>query len=274
MNAPLVVKLGGALLDDAASTATVVGALARVHAQAPGSLVVVHGGGVAIDRHLARLGMPTKRHNGIRITPPEQATEIASVLHGQVNTALVAALLAAGAAATGLRLTDGGLCTLAIDDTLGFDAGSVGRVTGGDASVVRALLRGGFLPVISSAGAAAGGAGPDTACLNVNADDAAAAVAGILGAGALVYLTDVNGVLDARGQAIPAIDDDTFERLCADGTITGGMIPKVRSALATSRTTGAPVVIASWKDPAALAQLASGGAAGTRIESAPCAAEL
>ncbi|MBM4115478.1 MAG: acetylglutamate kinase, partial [Phycisphaerae bacterium] len=101
--------------------------------------------------------------------------------------------------------------------------------------------------------------------LNVNADDAAAAVASILGAQGLVFLTDVPGVLDADRSLIPSLDAASIDRLITDGTITGGMIPKVRGALDTAASTGVAVTIAGWADPAALSNLLTGGVAGTRI---------
>ncbi|MSR18067.1 MAG: acetylglutamate kinase [Phycisphaerales bacterium] len=259
--APLLVKLGGALLDDEVCLAATVSALAQA---ARGSLVIVHGGGSAIDRQLTALGMTTCRRDGIRITPPEQATQIAGVLAGQVNTRLVARFLLHHVPAVGLRLSDGGLATVELLTSLGFDAGRVGRVTEGNPQLVTTLLRAGFLPVVSSVGT-----GDDGEVLNVNADDAAAALARIIGAHSLVFLTDVPGVLDRGGNPIAQIDGHTFERLVADHTITGGMIPKVRGALSTAHATGVPVVIASWRDPAMLSRLAAGMEVGTRVTCGP-----
>jgi acetylglutamate kinase len=114
--------------------------------------------------------------------------------------------------------------------------------------------------VISSIGTSAAGE-----LLNVNADDAAAAVASILGARGLVFLTDVPGVLDAGRSIIPSLDAAAIDRLVHDGTIRGGMIPKVRGALETAAATGVAVTIAGWTDPANLSNLLTGGVAGTRI---------
>ena len=112
---------------------------------------------------------------------------------------------------------------------------------------MRTLLAGGFLPVVSSIGLDDAGG-----FLNINADDAAAALAGIVGARGLVLLTDVAGVLDASGHVIPSLDRDAIERHIADGTIHGGMIAKVRGALEAAEQSGVPVTIASWKDPASV----------------------
>ena len=260
MSAPFVIKLGGALMDSAPALDAVCRQVAGMHAMQPGSVVVVHGGGKAVDRQLAALGMPTERRDGIRITPPEQVLQISGVLSGQVNALLVGSMIAAGARACGLRLADAGLARCSRATHLGFDAGCVGTVTGGDPTALRALLACGVLPVISSIGT-----GESGELLNVNADDAAAAVASILGARGLVFLTDVPGVLDGTRALIPSLDAPGIERLITDGTISGGMIPKVRSALETAAATGVPVTIAGWADPASLTNLLTGGVAGTRI---------
>jgi len=260
VSTPFVIKLGGALMDSAPALTAICRQLAAMHAQQPGCVVVVHGGGKAVDRQLAALGMPTERRDGIRITPPEQVLQICGVLSGQVNAQLVACMIAAGVRACGLRLTDAGLAQCSRSTHLGFDPGCVGSITDGDPRGIRALLDAGVLPVISSIGTSASGE-----LLNVNADDAAAAVASILGARGLVFLTDVPGVLDASRSILPSLDAAAIERLISDGTISGGMIPKVRGALETAAATGVAVTIAGWADPAILSNLLTGGVAGTRI---------
>jgi acetylglutamate kinase len=260
VSGPFVIKLGGALMDEPAALTAICRQVAGMHAAQPGCVVIVHGGGKAVDRQLAALGMTTERREGIRITPPEQVLQISGVLSGQVNAQLVASMIAAGSCACGLRLADAGLATCARATHLGFDPGCVGSVTGGDPRGLRALLAAGVLPVISSIGTSAAGE-----LLNVNADDAAAAVASILGARGLVFLTDVPGVLDAGRSIIPSLDAAAIDRLVHDGTIGGGMIPKVRGALDTAATTGVAVTIAGWTDPANLSNLLTGGVAGTRI---------
>lgn len=260
MSAPFVIKLGGALMDSPSELAAIGRQLAAMHAAQPGCVVVVHGGGKAVDRQLAALGMPTERRDGIRITPPEQVLQISGVLSGQVNAQLVACMIAGGARACGLRLADAGLARCVRATQLGFDPGCVGVVQGGDPSGIHALLSIGVLPVISSIGTSASGE-----LLNINADDAAAAVATILRARGLVFLTDVPGVLDAGRQILPELDAASIDQLITSGTITGGMIPKVRGALDTAATTGVAVSIAGWADPGVLSNLLTGGVAGTRI---------
>lgn len=262
---PLVVKLGGALIDDAHAMRATVRAIGELEAISPGSTVVVHGGGAAIDRQLARLGMETRRHEGIRITPPEQMEQIAGVLAGATSARLTGALLAEGVRAVGMTLASGGLANARAAVRGGADLGRVGEITDGRGDVVRTLLDGGFVPVISSIAADARGE-----ALNVNADDAAVAVAGIVGARALVFLTDVPGVRGADGDILGRLDRRIAESLIACGTISGGMIPKVRGAVDAAERCGAPVVIAGWADPKALATIAAGGATGTAC-TADCA---
>lgn len=260
MTGPLVVKLGGALLDEAARFPQVFDALARMHQLHPCGVVIVHGGGKAVDRQLDRLGIHTERREGIRITPPEAVEQVTAVLAGAMNTQLLGLLLSRGASAVGLTLTDGHLARARKTERFGFDPGRVGELAGGDGALVKHLLAGGYLPVLSSiATCEAGG------FLNVNADDAAAQLAGILGASGLLLLTDVPGVRGPDGSVIAELDADAAERLVAEGTVTGGMIAKVRGAVAAAEAAGVPVVIASWADPAALEALAAGASVGTRV---------
>lgn len=260
MSGPVIIKVGGALLDDAKSLAAVLDAAARMHSARPGSVVIVHGGGCAVDRHLAQLSMATQKRDGIRITPVDQMVQIGAVLGGIVNQRIVGALLAKGSRAVGISLADGFLTSAAKATHYSFDPGQVGTVHGGDPGLIDSLTGSGYLPVISSVAMDAHGE-----LLNINADDAAAAIARIVGASALLLLTDVPGVLDGEGLVIPDIDPARAEELIASGTLSGGMIPKIRSALATAAATGVPVVIAGWRDAAALAKLSSGQRVGTAV---------
>jgi len=251
---PLVIKVGGALLDEPEKNLAVIDALVALHhgstvhgAARHGGVVLVHGGGLLVDRHLARLGVVTERVDGIRVTPPDVVEEIVGVLAGRVNTQLIGLLASAGAAPVGLSLSDGGLCRCRKSTRYTFDPGAVGEITGGDPALVRTLLGGGFMPVVSSIGLDDAGG-----FLNINADDAAAAIAGIVRARELVLLTDVPGVLDADGRVIASLDRDAIERHISDGIIKGGMIAKVRGALDAAERSGVPVTIASWKNPASV----------------------
>ena len=255
-----VVKLGGALLDDSAALSATIDSICALHTARPGSVIVVHGGGSSVDRHLARLGMPTEKRDGIRLTPPEQMIEISAVLSGRVNATIVAELLARGSSAVGLSLADGFLTSSITTTRYSFNPGRVGEVVGGDAKLVHTLLNAGFLPIISSVAVDAGGD-----LLNVNADDAAAAIARIVGATRLVFLTDVSGVLDQDGALISQITASEVATLIEQGVIYGGMIPKINNALATATETGVCVVIAGWRDKNILARLADGESVGSTI---------
>jgi acetylglutamate kinase len=255
-----VVKLGGALLDDSAALSATIDSICALHTARPGSVIVVHGGGSSVDRHLARLGMPTEKRDGIRLTPPDQMIEISAVLSGRVNATIVAELLARGSSAVGLSLADGFLTSSITTTRYPFNPGRVGEVVGGDAKLVHTLLHAGFLPIISSVAVDAGGD-----LLNVNADDAAAAIARIVGATRLIFLTDVFGVLDQDGALISQITASEVATLIEQGVIYGGMIPKINNALATATETGICVVIAGWRDKNILARLADGESVGSTI---------
>jgi acetylglutamate kinase len=264
---PIVVKLGGAALDAPSERAALWAALRTLHAAHAGGLVLVHGGGQAVDRRLAQLGMSSERIEGLRVTPDEQIDAVVSVLAGTVNKSLVGAINRDGSSgsdmasvAIGLCLGDGGLATVERMTHPAGDLGRVGVVTGGSPTAVRSLLLAGFLPVIASIGIDAAG---DP--LNVNADDAAAGVASIVKASQLVLLTDVDGIRDHNGRVIEQIDEEQIERLIGEGVIDGGMIPKARGAVLAARTSGVAAVIASWKHPHLLATLASSASIGTRV---------
>lgn len=273
-NNPLVVKIGGAVIDETAALSKLCSILAQLHtslAQAGTTrgVVIVHGGGLAIDAHLRTLGYEPHRVDGIRVTPPDQIDAVVEILAGRMNRSMVGKVNAAlehaasDSRAVGLCIGDGGLTTARPVVCGDINYGCVGEITGGDPEVVHALLRSRFLPVISPI--ACNDAGGVCGALNVNADDAAAAVAGIIGAQSLVLLSDVAGVLDASGSLIAEIDRRQIEELIASGVIAGGMIPKVRAALETATRTGVATRIASWKNPAALLGLVSGENCGTLV---------
>jgi len=283
MTGPIVIKVGGTTLEDQRSAPALWRAIASLHATHPTGIILVHGGGKAVDRHLDRLGFTTQRRDGIRITPADQLDEITGVLAGRINKALVGSLLAAGARAVGLCLGDGNAVPTRKATRYPFDPGQVGEVSlpltdasegrgaGSSAPKPRSssslppnllthLLASKFLPVLSSIGIDAAGE-----FLNINADDAAAGVAGMLGAEALVLLTDVPGILDATKTLVREATPQRIESMISSGEIHGGMIPKVRAALEAATSTGTPVVILSGNDPAALAEWAAGKPVGTRI---------
>lgn len=270
---PIVVKVGGAALDAPAEAAAIANTIAALHRSWPSGIVVVHGGGTEVDRHLGRLGMTSEKRDGIRITPTQHIEEIVAVLAGKMNKRLVGQLQQQGVPAVGLCLGDGFLVRTVKAAHYLFDPGHVGRAVGGDPLLVQTLLPAGFLPVLCSIGLDSQGLP-----LNVNADDAAADVARLLGASSLMLLTDVAGVLDSAGNLLSELTPDEIEHRIDIGEITGGMVPKVRSAIATANEARIPVTIASWRDAAKFQSLSRAKWPGTRIvpslesDSAPSAA--
>lgn len=258
---PMVVKVGGATIEDP-NASRLWRAVSRVSRNHPGGVVLVHGGGGAVDAHLARLGMTTVKREGIRVTPPEQVAEIAAVLAGRMNKGVVAALNEHDVRAVGLCLGDGRAFRTVRTTRFAFDVGCVGDVVeseGWEPALISHLLRGHFLPVLCSIGLEGG------SFLNVNADDAAASVARSLRASALVLLTDVPGILDAHKKVIPEITRHGIEGLIASGVISGGMVVKARAAASTAHETGVAVQIMSGSDEASLEAWGAGAVSGTRV---------
>lgn len=263
MSGPIVLKLGGRALDEADRHPALWDGLASLSRRAPGGMVLVHGGGAAVDAHLARLGLTSERRAGLRVTPEDHIGEVVAVLRGRVNTRLVGLLTARGIEAVGLGLSDGRACLCTKHEPDGVDLGRVGVVdpsSPGAGRLWRDLLSQGRVPVLCSIGLDAAGRP-----LNINADDAALAAAGLLRASMLVLLTDVAGILDGSGDVLAETDSPGIERLIAEGVIGGGMIPKARAAAACAEASGVPTVIASWTQSDRLPALARGEPVGTRI---------
>jgi acetylglutamate kinase len=216
----LVLKIGGNEIDDSAFVAE----LARVVAGMHPVPVLVHGGGKEIGAIQRALGGEPRFVGGLRVTDEYALQAAEMVLCGLVSTRLVAALLAAGADAQGLSGVDRGLIHVERQSHPDGDLGHVGRPVGVRGAVLQALLAQDVLPVIAPISL-----GPD-GVYNVNADEAAGAVAAALGDAEVVFVTNVPGVL-VGDEVAPQLTQDRIALLIADGTISGGMIPKVRAAL-------------------------------------------
>jgi acetylglutamate kinase len=212
-----VVKLGGNELDRPEWLAACAQALASA-----GPLVVVHGGGRAVTTLSERLGLPVEKRGGLRVTPPEIAEVVEMVLAGPINRSVVAALRRAGLDAVGLSGVDGGLLT---GEPLPGALGHVGRITDVRVALLHSLLLAGLTPVLAPMAPDAAGGLP----LNVNADDAAAAVAGALQAAELLFVSDVPGVV-VDGVAQPALAATELESLIELGVVADGMAAKLRAA--------------------------------------------
>jgi len=246
-----VVKLGGTTL---AEQRQVLAEVAQIARQRP--VVLVHGGGRRMTEWLDRLGVETRFEGGLRVTDPAALEVAAAVLRGVVNSELVAALRDAGCDAVGLSGVDGGLL---IGQRLP-GVGLVATVTGVRRDLIDSLLVAGQVPVVAPLARDEEG----VVC-NVNADDAAAGLAAGLGARQLVLLTDVDGIRGADGRRLDAITPAEAEALIADGTIAGGMIPKVRAALAALAWEGAEAIIADGSAERALARALGDPSFGTRV---------
>jgi len=220
------VKVGGRAQGDARLPAVLAAASA-----APGdTLCIVHGGGDEVSSLQRRLGLEPKFLGGRRITSAEDLEIVRMVLSGTINKRLVASLLSCGVNAVGISGEDARLFTARATDVAAM--GRVGGEVKVNAGVVHHLLASGFVPVISPLARDADDAGG--AGLNVNGDDAAAALAAAIGADELVFVADVSGVLDA-GAVLPVLDRDRLAALIASGVAAGGMAAKLEAALSALR---------------------------------------
>jgi acetylglutamate kinase len=219
-NSKLVLKVGGNELDDP----TFIGGLARVVAGMRPLPVLVHGGGKEIGMVQRALGGEPRFVAGLRVTDEAALSAAEMVLCGTVSTRLVAALIAANVDAQGLSGVDRGL--IRVEKLLHpeGDLGRVGRPVAIRAEVLRGLLDAGVVPVVAPISLGRDGS------YNLNADEAAGAIAAALGAAEVVFVTNVPGVI-VDGAVAPSLGADRVAALIADGTISNGMIPKVRAAI-------------------------------------------
>ena len=253
---PLVIKLGGAVLSCDATLGQLFSAIGKYRAGAGRPLVLVHGGGYLVDELMQKLQFDVVKKDGLRVTPTDQIPFVAGALAGTANKLLQGQAIKAGVAAIGLSLADGGLCEVT---ELNPDLGAVGRAAAGDGELVKQVMAAGFVPIISSIGLTAEGK-----LMNVNADQAAVAVASALDA-ELVLLSDVCGVLDDKSMLLSELTEQESESLIGAGVITDGMVVKVRAAFEAARSLGRPVEVATWRYPEKLAALFGGQSIGTRF---------
>ena len=188
--------------------------------------VIVHGGGPQIGDTLERLGKSSRFVGGLRVTDDETMEVVEMVLGGKVNRTIVSTIQKGGGRAVGLTGSDGDMIRVTrrrVDDR---DLGRVGRVESVNPAPIRAVIDAGFIPVIAPIGVDSEGI-----THNVNADEAAGAIAAALAAEKLILLTDVEGVRDARGELIPQVSIEEVRKHIEEGTIRGGMIPKVECCI-------------------------------------------
>lgn len=255
-NKPIVVKVGGALLEKPEAVERLFQEFQGFLAQSERSLVLVHGGGCLVDELLSKMNLTSDKIDGLRVTPFDQIDYIAGALAGTANKHLLAQSLQAQLKGVGLCLSDAGMCRIEqLDERLG----AVGVGIANDASLIKNLLEGGFFPVISSIGI-----GDDGRLYNVNGDQAALVIAQLLQA-ELVLLSDVEGVLDGDMKLIPELSLPLAEKLIDENVIRDGMAVKVKAAFDAASTIGGTVYLASWKSPEKLVAMLNGEAAGTKV---------
>lgn len=232
--------------------------------------VVVHGGGPQIEGLLKRLGKQGQFIQGMRVTDAETMEVVEWVLAGEVQQDIVGLINRAGGKAVGLTGRDGAMIHARklrmvdqADPTKEHDVGQVGDIVGIDPSVVKALQDDQFIPVVSPIGF-----GEHNESYNINADVVAAKLATVLQAEKLLMLTNIPGVLDKQGQLLPTLTMKQIDELVTDGTISGGMIPKIAGALDAARSGVNAVHIIDGRVPhAMLLEILSDQAFGTMIRS-------
>jgi acetylglutamate kinase len=250
-----VVKIGGNELD----RPDWVSACARL-LKSIGPVVVVHGGGQAVSDWSRRLGLPVEKHDGLRRTTPEIAQVVEMVLGGPMNRLLVSALRQAGLDAIGLSGVDGGLLTA--QPLQNGQLGEVGEIVNVRGSLLQSLLLAGLTPVVAPV---APSLTSPVRPLNVNADQAAAAIAAALGADELLFVSDVPGV-SVDGVTQPTLAPAEIEQMIEGGVATGGMAAKLRAAAQASRAGVRAVRIGDL-------DMLGDATAGTRLLAAPPAVQ-
>ena len=249
----LTIKLGGVAGAHA-------GALSVLTERAAAGWVIVHGGGNEVGGWSRRLGLEPTTVDGLRVTDAATLDVAVAVLRGLVNARLVAGFVAEGVPAIGLGGADGDLLVARRFDPR---LGEVGRIVRVNTGLLATLAENGHIPIVAPI---ARGDGDEL--LNVNADEAAGAIAAARG-GRLLLLTDVPGV-QRQGQLVASLAADEAEALIADGTAQGGMVPKLRAALVAA-TAGCEVAIVNGTDPDAVRAALDGTPTGTTVSAASAA---
>ncbi|WP_404342932.1 acetylglutamate kinase [Pseudoalteromonas mariniglutinosa] len=247
-----VIKIGGAVLNTADAAKALFAVLAS---QQQARFVIVHGGGALIDCWLKDAGFATAKHQGLRISPKEQMPYIVGALAGCANKQLISQAIVAGHKPVGTSLYEAGVIVSQKLKALG----QVGQCTDNSDSILPTLIAQQWLPLVSSIGFDEKGQ-----WYNVNADEAAAAIAKKLDA-ELIFMTDVEAVLDANKQPLHQLNTQQIITLIEDGVILGGMEVKVKTSLLAAQHLRRGVYISSWQKPENLIALLAGEHVGTKI---------
>jgi acetylglutamate kinase len=236
--------------------------------------IVVHGGGPQINKMLDKLAVKAEFREGLRVTDHETMSVVEMVLAGSINKAIVASIQQAGGRAVGISGKDGNLMIAErytkkkMDAATGkettIDFGQVGEPARINTEILHTIMKSDAIPVVAPIGI-----GWDGDTYNVNADTAAGAIASATGAKRLLLLTDVAGVLDKNKELISELRIDDVQKLVEEGTITGGMIPKIESAVSVVESGVEGVIILDGRVPhSVLLELLTPHGVGTRISRA------
>jgi acetylglutamate kinase len=254
----IVVKIGGSTLGSHDTTLEDLVALQR-EGWRP---AVVHGGGATISEWLNSRDTPTRFVRGLRVTDAESLRVVVAVLAGLINKELVAAISALGGQAIGLSGADGGLIRVRqLDPELGY----VGQIEGVDSGLLVRLFDAGYLPVVAPLGLLWENQRLQSQILNINADTVAGEVAFALAAQWLLFLTDVAGVSGSDGSPLAHLSCQEAAALIDEGTVSGGMIPKVEACLRACKGGTRTAIIDGRQPHALLAAVGRGEFAGTTI---------
>ena len=257
-NKAIVVKFGGHAMGEQAFVDSFASDMVLLR-QVGTNPLIVHGGGPQIGSMLSRLEIESSFVDGLRVTDEASISVVEMVLAGAINKSLVAAIAKSGGKAVGISGKDGNLisATKAHDGALGY----VGTPSSVDISVITALMSHDMMPVVAPIGL-----GDDGMTYNINADTAAGAIAGAIGATRLLMLSDVAGIKDKNGDLISRVNLEQARALIADGTVTGGMIPKLETCIQAVEDGAEAAVIMDGRTPhAVLVELFTEHGIGTMI---------
>ena len=253
----IVVKIGGSTLG---SHDTTLHDLVTLQRQGVNS-VVVHGGGKIISDWMAKQGVMPRFVRGLRVTDAPSLDIVVAVLTGLINKNLVASMVELGARSIGISGADDGMLRANIRDP---ELGLVGDIVNVNTDPIKAVLESGCIPIIAPVGVKMGEDGGAPTLLNINADTAAGEIAAALGASRLVFLTDVQGVLDTTRRLIPRLTERQARGLISSNVAAGGMIPKLEACLTALHSGGVSHII-DGREPSALIDVVSGATLGTRV---------
>ena len=254
-----VIKIGGATLG---SHDTAIADVVELQKQGQ-SLLIVHGGAKVVTEWLRRQGTPTRFVHGDRVTDPATLEMVTAVLGGLINKKIVAAINSLGGQAVGITGIDGALLQGKIRDK---EMGYVAHIVKVNTALLEALLLADFIPVVAPLSMhSVDKPDGDPPMLNVNGDTAAGEIAAATRAEKLIFLTDVAGIKDESGKLITELSAGSAEALIASGTVSGGMIPKIRACL-RALSHGSTARIIDGRKPHALLQEIKGGSVGTTIK--------